>query len=168
MMGSKRLGKSFANKALFFTHPVALQFVGRGGLLTDRLSHSANPRFTSGPVMDLDAAITAPVGFDAARRAISHVRREARVHHAELVAKLGTYLLHSHGARLGEEVWAAYEQVYVALLEHGKHPKPVGNAALELAQEYGNALSERFPESLRVKRLEGLMWEAKAKRTSPN
>ena len=32
MMGSKRLGKSFANKALFFTHAVALQFVGRGGL----------------------------------------------------------------------------------------------------------------------------------------
>ena len=89
-----------------------------------------------------------------------HAMRSSR-DQAEVVAQLGTALLRSHSSRLGEEVWATYEQVYVALLEHGKHPSPAGNAALELAQEYANALSERFPASLRVKRLEGLMWEAK-------
>ena len=34
-------------------------------------------------------------------------------------------------------------------------------AEMKLAQQYINLLSNQFPDSLRVKRLEGMMWEAK-------
>ena len=61
-----------------------------------------------------------------------------------------------------------YEQVLGALLFHGRHAArraaPGAGAEsdeMKLATEYVTTLAAQFPDSRRVKRLEGLMWEAK-------
>jgi len=92
--------------------------------------------------------------------------REGRLSRPDLVVKYGCYLLSHHSKRLGPEQWAMYEQVYIALLQYGKFSKFNGAVGMEpddmrLAQEYYTNLSAQFPDSLRVKRLEGMMWEAK-------
>lgn len=93
--------------------------------------------------------------------------REARAHRPDLVLKYGSYLLQHHASSLSHEVWAAYEQVLVALLQAGRTGMRRGAGAaadsdeLRAAQEYITTLAAQFPDSLRVKRLEGMMWEAK-------
>jgi ER membrane protein complex subunit 2 len=106
------------------------------------------------------------IGFEMCRKIVAGVR-ESRVHRPDLARRFGSYLLESHSSRLGHELWATYEQVYVALLHYGKSGKhaPATDTAmpddLRAAQEYCNILSAQFPESLRVKRLEGMLCEAR-------
>ena len=131
----------------------------------------------------LEASVTqaAAVGSEPSRcgfelsRNILHGVREARARRPDLVVKFGTYLIDNHAQRLGHEVWNVYEQVFVALLEHGKQrsegrgmvkravpaaeSKP--SEPLATAQDYCNILALQFPKSLRVKRLEAMLWEAK-------
>jgi len=106
-------------------------------------------------------------GFELSRHILLGVR-EARANRPDLVLKYGGYLLQNHASSLSHEVWAAYEQVCVSLLQHSRHsergaPPDSGTESEEIraAQEYIAALSARFSGSLRVKRLEGMMWEAK-------
>ena len=109
-------------------------------------------------------------GFELSRNILLGVR-ESRARRPDLVVKFGTYLLDHHAQRLGHEVWNVYEQVLVALLEHGKRSEgrgkskravPTGESEpLATAQDYCNILALQFPKSLRVKRLEAMLWEAK-------
>ena len=75
--------------------------------------------------------------------------------------------MREHPAALSHEVWATYEQVFVALLQHARGDGAAGGGAgkksehMARAQEYISELAARFPESLRVKRMEGMLWEAK-------
>jgi tetratricopeptide (TPR) repeat protein len=109
----------------------------------------------------------AKCGYDLCRAILLGVR-EARCNRPDLVLKFGTHLLQHHSSSLSHEVWAAYEQVYISLLQHARHAarRAVPESGTEseemrLAQEFIATLSAQFPESLRVKRLEGMMWEAK-------
>ena len=109
-------------------------------------------------------------GFELSRNILLGVR-ESRARRPDLVVKFGTYLLDHNAQRLGHEVWNVYEQVLVALLEHGKRSEgrgkskravPTGESEpLATAQDYCNILALQFPKSLRVKRLEAMLWEAK-------
>eukprot|EP00316_Scyphosphaera_apsteinii_P024549 CAMPEP_0119336922 /NCGR_PEP_ID=MMETSP1333-20130426/92931_1 /TAXON_ID=418940 /ORGANISM="Scyphosphaera apsteinii, Strain RCC1455" /LENGTH=316 /DNA_ID=CAMNT_0007347857 /DNA_START=23 /DNA_END=973 /DNA_ORIENTATION=+ len=103
-------------------------------------------------------------GFDLSRSVLLAVR-EDRLIRPDLVVKFGDYLLNHHKKRLGQEIWALYEQMCIALLQYGKSSKAKPEAAkpdyMRRAQECCNILSAQFPESLRIKRLEGMMWEAK-------
>ena len=109
-------------------------------------------------------------GFELSRNILLGIR-ESRARRPDLVVKFGTYLLDHHAQRLGHEVWNVYEQVLVALLEHGKRSEgrgkskravPAGESEpLATAQDYCNILALQFPKSLRVKRLEAMLWEAK-------
>jgi len=106
------------------------------------------------------------LGFEVCHKIFSGVR-EARSQRPDLMRRYGSYLLNHHSSRLGHELWVMYEQVYVALLQYGKSGKHALSADavmpedLRVAQEYGNILSAQFPDSLRVKRLDGMLWEAK-------
>ena len=59
-------------------------------------------------------------GFELCRHILLGVR-EARATRPDLVLKFGGYLLQHHSSSLSHEVWAAYEQVFVALLQHGRY-----------------------------------------------
>jgi len=109
----------------------------------------------------------AKCGYDLCRAIILGVR-EARCNRPDLVLKFGTYLLQHYSSSLSHEVWAAYEQVYISLLQHARYAsrRAVPESGTEseemrLAQEFIATLSAQFPDSMRVKRLEGMMWEAK-------
>ena len=116
------------------------------------------------PLAQAKANDPAACGFELSRSIVLAVR-ESRAVRPDLVAKFGCYLLHSHTNRLGAEVWSMYEQVYTALLMYGKRSGKRGgdddSEDMRLAQEYCALLSHQFPDSMRVKRLEGMMWEAK-------
>ena len=105
-------------------------------------------------------------GFELCRNILLGVK-EARCHRPDLCLKYGGYLLQSHRSSMSHEVWAAYEQVYVALLQRGRYEakRAPSDAAsgddMRQAQEFLSVLSSQFPDSLRVKRLEAMMWEAK-------
>eukprot|EP00308_Calcidiscus_leptoporus_P025224 CAMPEP_0119375940 /NCGR_PEP_ID=MMETSP1334-20130426/37568_1 /TAXON_ID=127549 /ORGANISM="Calcidiscus leptoporus, Strain RCC1130" /LENGTH=324 /DNA_ID=CAMNT_0007394371 /DNA_START=16 /DNA_END=990 /DNA_ORIENTATION=- len=105
-------------------------------------------------------------GYTLSRNLVMAVR-EARVHRPDLVVKFGCYLLSNHGSRLGYEVWAMYEQVFVALLQYakklgkGSSSRTTVSKEMQLAQEYCATLSVQFPMSLRVRRLAAMLLEAK-------
>lgn len=108
-------------------------------------------------------------GFELSRHIVLGVR-EARASRPDLILSYGSYLIKQHASSLSHEVWAIYEQVYISLLQHGSSAGRRGGAAKELAGESDEmrqateiiaTLAAQFPDSLRVKRLEGMMWEAK-------
>uniref|UniRef100_A0A7S2NJY0 ER membrane protein complex subunit 2 n=1 Tax=Haptolina brevifila TaxID=156173 RepID=A0A7S2NJY0_9EUKA len=108
-------------------------------------------------------------GFELCRNILLGVR-EARAHRPDLVLKYGVYLLRHYNSKLSHEVWAFYEQVAIALLLQSRYttaqrkakPSEVKpSAEMEMAQEFIDKLGSQFSESLRVKRLEAMMWEAK-------
>lgn len=107
-------------------------------------------------------------GYELCRHILLGVR-EARMVRPDLVYKYGSYLLQQHTSSLANEVWAFYEQVCISLLQHGRYasrsaapaPGTAAQKAMATAQQYKETLDSRFPGSLRVKRLEGMLWEAK-------
>jgi tetratricopeptide (TPR) repeat protein len=81
--------------------------------------------------------------------------REARLKNPEDVARFGATLLKHHkGALAEEERWLLHEQAAVAALEVG---------ALPVAAGLARAVLERFPDSVRARRLQGLYYEAAGK-----
>ncbi|RKP07103.1 TPR-like protein [Thamnocephalis sphaerospora] len=71
----------------------------------------------------------------------------------DLVVQYGQELItNGYADQLGDEVWGFYEQLFVAAL-HTAH--------WALAQSCLDALHERFPSSTRVRRLDGMLHEAK-------
>lgn len=106
-------------------------------------------------------------GFELSRHILLGIK-DARAHRPDLCLKYGEYLLRTHSSSLSHEVWAAYEQVYVALLQKARctaRAAAAGNSVegedMHKAQEFLSKLSAQFPDSLRVKRLEGMMSESK-------
>jgi len=108
-------------------------------------------------------------GYDLCKAIVSGVR-EARANRPDLVLNFGKYLLQHHASALSHEVWATYEQVYIALLQHARCGGVRRGSAttdeaesdeMRLAQQYTATLAAQFPDSMRVKRLEGMLWEAK-------
>ena len=101
-------------------------------------------------------------GFELSKNILTGVR-EGRTYRPDLVLKYGLYLVRQHASSLSHELWATYEQVVAALLAYGRSGKGKGGETDEMkqAQEFVTKLAAQFPESLRVKKLEGLVFEAK-------
>ncbi|XP_078585983.1 ER membrane protein complex subunit 2-like [Branchiostoma floridae x Branchiostoma japonicum] len=77
--------------------------------------------------------------------------REENLRNSEQVVEVGDFLMQRGLARkLGDEVWPAYEQIFLAALECGR---------LELAQVCYKQLRRQFPGSLRVAKLEAMRYE---------
>jgi len=136
----------------------------------DRASHlMAPPLVDSLALAKGKGGDPARCGFELCRNILLGVR-EARAHRPDLVLKYGVHLLRHHSSALSHEVWAAYEQVCIALLlqsryntkqRSAKASEREPSAEMQMAQEYIDKLSKQFSESLRVKRLDAMMWEAK-------
>ncbi|PKU72249.1 ER membrane protein complex subunit 2-A [Dendrobium catenatum] len=80
--------------------------------------------------------------------------RKLKARRSEKVLRHGIFILNSHIARskLGGEEWTLYEQVAVAAMDC--HRNDIANDCIE-------ALSKKFPGSIRVGRLKGMLLEAK-------
>uniref|UniRef100_A0A914UJR3 ER membrane protein complex subunit 2 n=1 Tax=Plectus sambesii TaxID=2011161 RepID=A0A914UJR3_9BILA len=93
---------------------------------------------------------TSKLSFDEARLALRKFR-DHPTRNSEEVVELWQTVLQKNETRLGEEVWAIYEQVFVALLDCGDM-----NHSRELLEK----LYQRFPSSQRVRKLNALYKEA--------
>jgi len=104
------------------------------------------------PIRDLlDGAIRGDI---TKQTSILESLRLARLQHPDLALKCGTTVLSSrHGRRAcGNDLWAVYEQVAVAALHLDRE---------DWYEHCYKCLSSQFPKSMRVKRLEGMMFEKK-------
>ncbi|XP_050395396.1 ER membrane protein complex subunit 2 [Patella vulgata] len=90
------------------------------------------------------------ITFDEARTILKKMRDE-QVRDGDMVVKLWEGFLIHHSHKLADELWMVYEQVCIAALDCRR---------LDLAEECIEALQYKFPDSMRVKRLEGLFYEA--------
>merc|ERR1711920_1154830 len=77
--------------------------------------------------------------------------RRTKVFQPELVMLHGTRALLDHGSSLGPEIWPLYEQVCVTAMHMGYLP---------WAGHCAEKLLEKFPNSVRIKKLYGLYREA--------
>uniref|UniRef100_K3WPG1 ER membrane protein complex subunit 2 n=1 Tax=Globisporangium ultimum (strain ATCC 200006 / CBS 805.95 / DAOM BR144) TaxID=431595 RepID=K3WPG1_GLOUD len=83
--------------------------------------------------------------YDACAELLQYVRKE-KLRVPRVVAKFGSLLIQNYSWRLGSDIWAVYEQVFVA--------------ALDLHDdELAGPLKAQFPKSSRVARLEGMQLE---------
>ena len=112
-------------------------------------------------------------GFDLCRAIVTGIR-EARAHRPDLMLRYGSYLLQHHASALSHEVWATYEQMYIALMLRGRADsrratKRGGgadasdmemSADMKKAQELGDKLRTQFGDSLRIRRLDAMKCEA--------
>ena len=104
---------------------------------------------TTKELEDLLAAAAAG-SWNKKREALKHMRTY-KTRRSDVVVRYGQDLLKSAGS-LGDEVWTVYEQVCVAAVDCHNY---------ELAESCLEKLSTRFQDSRRVRRLEGLLAEAK-------
>jgi len=91
-----------------------------------------------------------PVNVEVARIKMKKWRDEG-YRNSEEIVDFGGCLLIEHANKLGDEVWVVYEQVCVAAFDCCR---------LDLAEECINALQKQFPNSTRVLRLKGMLYEA--------
>lgn len=82
--------------------------------------------------------------------------REDNVRDSELVVRLWEESLMNSREKLGDELWTVYEQVCVAALDCQR---------LDLSEICLELLHNKFPSSIRVKRLIGMRYEAEKKFT---
>lgn len=80
--------------------------------------------------------------------------REDHVRDSELVVKLWEESLMNFREKLGDELWTVYEQVCIAALDCQR---------LDLSEICLELLHNKFPNSVRVKRLLGMRYEAEKK-----
>jgi len=90
------------------------------------------------------------VDVEVARRKMKEWREDG-YRNSDEVVEFGECLLVEHGNKLGDELWTIHEQVFVAALDCGR---------MDLAGNCLKALKKQFPKSLRVKKLEGMIYEA--------
>ncbi|CAG8469305.1 6999_t:CDS:2 [Acaulospora morrowiae] len=84
-----------------------------------------------------------------------HELRKSGERKSELVISLGGRLIREgYIGKLGDDVWSVYEQIFVAALDHREEA---------LAKTCLENLEKRFPNSPRVKILEGMKLEAEEK-----
>jgi len=79
--------------------------------------------------------------------------RDEQSRDSDLVCCLWEDVVMDHCHRMGDEVWLVYEQVCTAALDCQKY---------EIAEHCIALLDQKFPQSLRVRRLQGMMFEAQA------
>jgi tetratricopeptide (TPR) repeat protein len=92
--------------------------------------------------------------YDSAVTTLHELRRSGE-RKSDLVVSLGENLIsQSYTNKLGDEVWAVYEQIFIAALDLGND---------KLAIKCLENLDKRFPESPRVKILKGMKLEAEDK-----
>lgn len=90
------------------------------------------------------------VDIEVARAKMKKWRDEGYRNSDEII-DLGECLLMEHASKLGNEIWVVYEQVCIAALDFCR---------LDLAEECIKALRKQFPNSTRVYRLTGMLYEA--------
>eukprot|EP01045_Picozoa_sp_COSAG04_P028060 COSAG04_NODE_4262_length_2200_cov_2.258448_1_plen_255_part_10 len=89
-------------------------------------------------------------GWATQREVLKHIRQH-KTRRSDVVVDIGQKVLASPGG-LGDEVWTVYEQVCVAAIDCHKYA---------LAESCLDKLQNRFQSSRRVRRLEGLLAEAR-------
>ncbi|XP_064597638.1 ER membrane protein complex subunit 2-like [Liolophura sinensis] len=77
--------------------------------------------------------------------------REDQVREGDMVVRIWEEILQDYSHKLGDELWVVYEQVCIASLDCRR---------FDLADACIEALTAKFPHSLRVRRLHGLFLEA--------
>ena len=77
--------------------------------------------------------------------------RETNTRKSEEVVELGERLLRKYSSKLKDELWLVCEQVHIAALDIGRY---------EVAEMCLDKLFSNFPDSSRVKKLHGMMYEA--------
>jgi tetratricopeptide (TPR) repeat protein len=90
------------------------------------------------------------VTFNESRDALRRFRDQG-TRQSLMTLKIGRNLIENNAARLGDEQWDVYEQIFVAAID-------IGDFAL--ADHYLQVITAQFPESKRVWRLAGLLQEA--------
>ena len=75
--------------------------------------------------------------------------KQEKIRRPDLVLLHGQYVLHQYPRRLQDQLWSVYEQVLLAALD--VHDKEVALSCLDV-------LKSKFPTSLRVRRLEGMVY----------
>ncbi|PVD32057.1 hypothetical protein C0Q70_07484 [Pomacea canaliculata] len=93
------------------------------------------------------------ISWEEARNILRKLRDD-QVRDGDIVVKLWEDVLMDASHKLGNELWSVYEQVCVAALDCQR---------LDIAETCIEALNAKFPNSVRVKRLEGLLLEAESK-----
>ncbi|KAL5014483.1 hypothetical protein ScPMuIL_008753 [Solemya velum] len=77
--------------------------------------------------------------------------REEQMRDGEYVVRLWEEYLEDNSHKLGDELWTVYEQVCIAALDCRR---------MDVAEICFEALSAKFPGSVRVRRLQGMKYEA--------
>ncbi|XP_041362007.1 ER membrane protein complex subunit 2-like [Gigantopelta aegis] len=88
-----------------------------------------------------------------ARRILRKLREE-QIRDGDMVVQLWENVLIDYSHKLGDELWQVYEQVCVAALDCRK---------LVMADACIEALLAKFPKSIRVRRLQGMLVEAEGR-----
>jgi len=91
-----------------------------------------------------------PKNYQTLRELLRYLR-EVKTRHSDLIVLHGKTLLEAYPSKLGDEVWAVREQVFLASLDLGNHT---------LAEDCLLLLRKQFSDSSRVKRLEGMLLES--------
>ncbi|BFZ20916.1 hypothetical protein BsWGS_23955 [Bradybaena similaris] len=91
------------------------------------------------------------VSFDGARTILKKFRDE-QTRDSDLVVSLWDNVLANSYHKLGDDLWLVYEQVCSAALDCQR---------FDLAELAISSLDHKFPKSIRVRRLLGMMYEAK-------
>ncbi|XP_005095021.1 ER membrane protein complex subunit 2 [Aplysia californica] len=92
------------------------------------------------------------MSFDEARNILKKFRDE-QTRDSDLVVSLWEEVIMDKCHRLGDEVWLVYEQVCTAALDCQK---------FDIAEDCISLLDQKFHRSLRVRRLQGMMYEAQS------
>lgn len=90
-------------------------------------------------------------GWKDALDVLNHIRFH-HIRKPRSVINYGIYLLSEHQSKLGPARWDVYEQTCVAALDFGE---------TSIADQYVKLLEVRWPDSARVARLKGMVYEAK-------
>ena len=77
--------------------------------------------------------------------------RDTNARHSEEVVEIGEHLVRKYSSKLSDELWLVCEQVYIAALDICRY---------EVAEMCLGKLFGSFPNSFRVRKLEGMKYEA--------
>jgi len=92
------------------------------------------------------------MSFDEARTILKKCRDD-QTRDSDMVVSVWEEVLMDNCHRMGDEAWLVYEQVCTSALDCQKY---------DIAEHCIELLDQKFPSSLRVRRLQGMMYEAMA------
>ncbi|GFO13921.1 ER membrane protein complex subunit 2 [Plakobranchus ocellatus] len=91
------------------------------------------------------------MSFEEARNTLKKYR-EDQIRDSDLVVSLWEDVISDKCSRLGDELWLVYEQVCTAALDCQRY---------DIAEICITSLDNKFPKSIRVRRLQGMFYEAR-------